>query len=106
VGADHLKILENSTDKVKNINKSLKNFEIKLSSPFEYLKNLKYEKKLKGELLNNDSNYILQGVYSAIIFQKEKNVRLSWLLGELSSLLIFYMAQNTNLHWILPIMNS
>ncbi len=83
IGADHLKILENAADTIKKANKNLKKYEIKLSSPFEYFKNLKYKKNIKGELLNNDANYILQGVYSARIYQKVHQARLSWLLGRI-----------------------
>ncbi len=52
VGADHLAGLKNSSWLVKEVNKHLENYEIKLASPFEYVKNADYTRlSLNGELL-------------------------------------------------------
>ncbi len=79
VGADHLAVLKNSSAIVKNVNKYLKNYEIKLSTPFEYVENADYTKlSMDGELLDNSETYILPGVYSSRIPQKVDNAKLQW----------------------------
>ena len=78
IGADHLKILSNAKDKIKELNRKFKNYEIELSSPFEYIKKAKYKNNFEGEFLDNSSTYILQGVYSARTYQKIKNSLLEW----------------------------
>lgn len=79
IGADHLAVLKNSSNIIFNINKYLKNYEIKLSSPFEYIKNVDYTKlSLAGEFLDNSETYILPGVYSSRIPQKVENAKLQW----------------------------
>ncbi len=79
VGADHLAVLKNSSAIIKNVNKYLKNYEIKLSNPFEYVQNADYTKlSMDGELLDNSETYILPGVYSSRIPQKVDNAKLQW----------------------------
>ena len=79
IGADHLATLKNSSNIIYNINKYLKDYEIKLSSPFEYTQNVNYtELSLVGELLDNSETYILPGVYSSRIPQKVENAKLQW----------------------------
>ncbi len=83
VGADHLAGLLNSAELVKNVNlelaKSKANYEIKLASPFEYVKDVKYSGlDLEGEFLDNSETYVLPGVYSSRIPQKAFNARLQW----------------------------
>lgn len=87
VGADHLAGLLNSIKMVENVNIALNelsdeigtNYEIKLASPFEYVKNVKHSKlELLGEFLDNSETYILPGVYSSRIPQKVLNARLQW----------------------------
>ena len=72
-------IIKNAPDKIKEINKYLKNYEIKLSNPFEYLKKADYKKaNYEGEFLDNSLTYILQGVYSSRADEKAKNAYLQW----------------------------
>ncbi len=87
VGADHLAGLLNSSKTVENVNKLLDelsgeigtNYEIKLTSPFEYVKNVKHSGlELTGEFLDNTETYILPGVYSSRIPQKVLNAKLQW----------------------------
>lgn len=79
IGADHLAALKNSSNIILNINKYLKNYEIKLSSPFEYTQNVDYTRyTAEGELLDNSETYILPGVYSSRIPQKIENAKLQW----------------------------
>jgi len=74
IGADHLGILQNANQKIKEINQHLKKYEIILTSPFEYFKNNKYTFKTQvQEFLDNKLTYILPGVYSSRIYQKRKN---------------------------------
>ena len=75
IGADHLGILKNAKQKIEKVNKKLKNYEIILTSPFEYFKNEQFENDTNEiEFLDNSHTYILQGVYSARIPQKIRNV--------------------------------
>ena len=79
IGADHLAVLKNSSNIILNINKYLKNYEIKLSSPFEYVQNADYTGlSFEGELLDNSETYILPGVYSSRIPQKVENAKFQW----------------------------
>lgn len=79
LGADHMGIIKNAPDKIKEINKYLKNYEIKLSNPFEYFKKADYKKaNYEGEFLDNSLTYILQGVYSSRADEKAKNAYLQW----------------------------
>ena len=74
IGADHLGILKNANEKIKKINKILKNYEIILTSPFEYFKNAEFSNTTKEvEFLDNKDTYILGGVYSSRIPQKIQN---------------------------------
>ncbi len=74
IGADHLGILKNANEKIKKINKILKNYEIILTCPFEYFKNAEFSNTTKEvEFLDNKDTYILGGVYSSRIPQKIQN---------------------------------
>ena len=74
IGADHLGILKNANEKIAEINQYLDDYEIILTSPFEYFKNSKFENKTNEiEFLDNSDTYILQGCYSAHIAQKIEN---------------------------------
>ena len=78
LGGDHLGIIKNASEKIKNINKYLKNYEIELSTPFEYFKNVDFtgSKHYDGEFLDNSENNILGGVFSSRIYQKVQNAKL------------------------------
>ena len=74
LGADHMAHFNNPKDTICEINKRLKNYEIILSSPFEYIKRADYSKlKLEGEFLDNSKTYILRGVYSTRTDEKAVN---------------------------------
>ena len=74
IGADHLGILKDANKKIQFVNSKLEDYEIILSSPFEYFKKVKFENHTKEkEFLDNSNTYILSGVYSARIPQKIKN---------------------------------
>ncbi|MBE7707246.1 MAG: hypothetical protein E7Z88_00905 [Cyanobacteria bacterium SIG27] len=74
IGADHLGMLQNANEKIKKINKTLKDYEIILSSPFEYFKNVGFKNVSdEVEFLDNSDTFILSGVYSARIPQKIRN---------------------------------
>ncbi len=81
IGGDHLNILCDANSKIKAINKVLDNYEIILTSPFEYFKNSKFNfKNPPHEFLDNSNTYILPGVYSARIHQKILNNKAQTLL--------------------------
>lgn len=74
IGADHLGILKNASKKIQLLNKELDDYEIILTSPFEYFKNSKFEHITREqEFLDNSKTYILGGVYSSRINQKAEN---------------------------------
>ena len=80
LGADHLKVADNIKEQIKEINKCLKNYELKISNPFEYLKKVKPSKKVSKELRNNTRNFILPGVLSSRTDLKIKNAVSQWQL--------------------------
>ena len=95
LGADHLRILPDASEKIVRVNEHLKGYEIELSSPFEYFKLAKFEGRcgavtaetatacdLTYEFLDNSANYTLQGVYSSRVEQKVLNAKLQWELHE------------------------
>lgn len=83
VGADHLAILKDSKKTVDEVNKYLKNYEIVLTSPFEYLKTVQEREVFEGEFLDNTVTYTLSGVYSSRIYQKVKNAKLQWEISKI-----------------------
>lgn len=83
IGADHLAVLKDANKTIEEVNKHLKNFEIKLSSPFEYIKTVKKREETEGEMLDNSTTYTLPGVYSSRIYQKVKNAKLQWELSRI-----------------------
>ena len=82
IGADHLGVDCNISKQIKEINKHLKNYEIKLSSPFEYFELVKNNFKVEwnDELRDNSKTFILQGSYSARIKLKQYNTECSYRL--------------------------
>ena len=94
IGADHLGVIKNAKDKIKKINKELKNYEIILSSPFEYFKKSKFINMTKEkEFLDNSDTYILGGVYSSRIYQKVKNSILQNRISRITEPLNFYLKE-------------
>lgn len=84
-GADHLKVADNLQTQIQEINKRLENYEIIISSPFEYLESVKnnYNKEVKGEFLDESKNFLLKGVYSSRIYQKQQNAKIQWDLSRI-----------------------
>lgn len=84
-GADHLKVADNLKNQIKEINKLLKNYEIIISSPFDYLKAVQnnHKKTISGEFLDESKNFLLKGVYSSRIYQKQKNAIAQWDLSRI-----------------------
>ena len=74
IGGDHLGIPNDLADKIKTLNKIYKDeYKIDIGTPFDYFSKIKKFEKIYGEFLNNDENFILQGVYSSRTDIKRKN---------------------------------
>ncbi len=84
LGADHLKIADNLSFQISEINKCLKNYKLIISNPFEYVKKIRPTKSYKNELRDNSRNFILPGVYSSRIDIKQKNAYSQWQLLRLA----------------------
>ncbi len=85
-GADHLKVADEFDTQVKELNKRLKNYNLKLSTPFEYLEKVKknHNKKVNGEFLDETKNFLLKGVYSSRNYQKRLNALCQWDLSRIT----------------------
>ena len=84
IGADHLRILPDATNKIKEINKYLEKYEIIISNPFEYFNLVEHKKEITGEFLDNSISYILGGVYSARVREKIQNAKIMWKLSKIT----------------------
>ncbi len=85
IGADHLAAAKNLSKKIDELNKIYQNeYEIKLSSPFEYFAGINERKNVEGEFLNNKLNFILPGVYSSRMYVKQANAHSQWLLSRIA----------------------
>lgn len=82
IGADHLNIKYDIAEQIKEVNKSLKDYEIELASPFKYFELVKNNFKFKwdDELRDNSQTFILQGSYSARMDLKQYNAKCSYML--------------------------
>lgn len=80
LGADHLALADNIKQQINEINKRLEDYEIVISSPFEYLKavNNNFKTKVNSEFRDTKRNFILPGVLSSRIDLKQKNTKLQW----------------------------
>ena len=95
IGADHLGMLQNATKKIKQINSKLKDYEIILTSPFEYFKKTTFiNNTAEKEFLDNSDTYILQGVYSSRIPQKIRNNEVQNNLSRIIEPLNYYLKEN------------
>ncbi|MEI3254098.1 MAG: hypothetical protein V8R83_02095 [Candidatus Gastranaerophilaceae bacterium] len=83
LGADHLAVPDNIKEQIKEVNKLLDDYEIVLSTPFEYLDKVQgnYKKNIRHEFRDTKRNFILPGVYSSRIDLKQQNAKLQWLLS-------------------------
>ena len=89
VGADHLGIEKDISEQIEQVNKLLDDYEIKLSSPFEYfelVKNNFAQYKQDYELRDNSKTFILQGSYSARTKIKQYNTKCTYLLEQADKL--------------------
>ncbi|MBR6163001.1 hypothetical protein IKQ26_03795, partial [bacterium] len=84
LGGDHLGLPIKPKEQINRLNKILKDYEIKLSSPFEYFDKIKSRKKIKGEFLDNSKNFILQGIYSSRADIKRENALSQWNLTRIA----------------------
>ena len=82
VGADHLGVEKNLQEQIAQVNNLLSDYEIILSSPFEYFDAVKdnFKVEFNGELRDNSKTFILPGCYSARVNLKQYNIRASFLL--------------------------
>lgn len=83
IGADHLGIKSDIVEQIKEVNRLLKNYEIELSSPFEYFKLVKdnFKFKYEGELRDNSQTFILSGNWSSRVKLKQYNVKCSYMIN-------------------------
>lgn len=89
IGADHLGIEPDIAEQIKQVNKLLDGYEIKLSNPFEYFELVKDNFKQfewNDELRDNSKTFILQGSYSARTKLKQYNVKCTYLLEQANKL--------------------
>ena len=86
LGADHLAISDNIKEQILAINNILTDYEIHLSSPFDYVKLVDKNFKINHETEFRDTkrNFILPGVYSSRIDLKRNNVKLQWEISRLT----------------------
>ncbi len=83
IGADHLGIEEDIPEQIGKINELIDDYEMKLSSPFEYFELVKDNFKnfeWKDELRDNSKTFILPGSYSARTRIKQYNTLASFKL--------------------------
>ena len=85
IGADHLKACDNLKKLICKLNDKFKEeYEFIISNPIEYFQKINDEDRVsvKGEFLNNDKTFILQGVYSTRNDIKQANARCERKLSE------------------------
>lgn len=89
IGADHLGVEVDITEQIDKVNNLLKDYEIKLSNPFEYFELVKEnfkQFKWDDELRDNSKTFILQGAYSARTKIKQYNTYSSYILNQADKL--------------------
>lgn len=89
IGADHLGVECDISEQIERVNKLLKDYEIKLSNPFEYFELVKdnfSQFEWNEELRDNSKTFILQGSYSARTKLKQYNVKCTYLLEQANKL--------------------
>lgn len=85
IGADHLGVENDITEQIEKVNSLLKDYQIKLSNPFEYFDLVKKrfaQFEWNDELRDNSKTFILQGAYSARTILKQYNVKCTYLLEQ------------------------
>ncbi len=80
LGADHLAAASDIKNQIEEVSKYLDDYEIILSTPFEYLEkvNNNYNKNINTEFRDTKRNFILPGVYSSRIDLKQQNSIYQW----------------------------
>ena len=77
IGADHLGVPKDISKQILEVNKILNGYEIELSNPFEYFKQVNFEYVYNDELRDNSKTFILQGFsalcYFRVFVKKVKN---------------------------------
>lgn len=89
IGADHLGVELDIQDQINKVNELLKDYEIKLSNPFEYfelVKNNFSQFEWNSELRDNSKTFILQGAYSARTKLKRYNIKCTYMLEQADKL--------------------
>lgn len=86
LGADHLACPDNIKKQIEEVNKLLDDYEIILSTPFEYMEKVdnNYKKNLYQEFRDTKRNFILPGVYSSRIDLKQQNAKLQFELSRVT----------------------
>lgn len=83
IGADHLGVEADIVEQINQVNELLEDYEINLSSPFEYFELVKdnfAQFEWNDELRDNSLTFILQGAFSSRMDLKQYNVKTSYLL--------------------------
>lgn len=81
IGADHLGVEKNISEQINEINNYHEDYEIRLGSPFEYLKMVEKrfsQYSVEGELRDNSKTFILEGCYSSRLDIKQLNTKASY----------------------------
>lgn len=89
IGADHLGIEKDISEQIAKVNELLNDYEITLSSPFEYFELVKDNfKKFEwnDELRDNSKTFILPGCYSARTKIKQYNTECTYILEQADKL--------------------
>ncbi|MCM1264758.1 MAG: hypothetical protein NC200_01045, partial [Candidatus Gastranaerophilales bacterium] len=77
IGADHLGVEQNILEQIQQVNDLLENYEIVISTIFDYLEAVKdrfNQYEINGELRDNSKTFILEGCYSARLDIKKYNI--------------------------------
>ena len=96
IGADHLGVETDIAEQIEKVNTLLKDYEIKLSNPFEYFDLVKgrfSQYEWNDELRDNSKTFILQGSYSARTKLKQYNIKCTYLLEQADKLQKKYGSQ-------------
>lgn len=85
IGADHLCTPDKIKEQIDEINKVLSDYNIVLSTPFDYIKKVekRFKKDLKQEFRDTKRNFILPGVLSSRLDLKHYNNKLQWRLARI-----------------------
>lgn len=80
LGADHLALADNIKEQLTEINKRLDDYEIVLSTPFEYYNAVQknFKNAVQHEFRDTKRNFILPGVLSSRIDLKQLNTKHQW----------------------------